>query len=161
MVLVWQMVPSAAGMLVVIQRLLLLMHQSSLQTSCVCEWKRVKRKKNIWDGETCDKRKESIKRDNLFAYDQNPDVRADVCLVHLPLFSLCSSASNTWRWCFNCVHVLWPCRINNNESIKQFAVPDVRSLWTRKTWLCNKVDAIKWRYDVSHHRFVRREWAVR
>lgn len=34
MVLVWQMVPSAAGMLLVMQRLLLLMHQSSLQTSC-------------------------------------------------------------------------------------------------------------------------------
>lgn len=39
MVLVWQMVPSAAGMLLVMQRLLLLMHQSSLQTSCLCEWK--------------------------------------------------------------------------------------------------------------------------
>lgn len=39
MVLVWQMVPSAAGMLLVMQRLLLLMHQSSLQTSCVREWK--------------------------------------------------------------------------------------------------------------------------
>lgn len=34
MVLVWQMVPSAAGMLLVMQRLLLLMHQSSLHTSC-------------------------------------------------------------------------------------------------------------------------------
>lgn len=33
-VLVWQMVPSAAGMLLVMQRLLLLMHQSSLHTSC-------------------------------------------------------------------------------------------------------------------------------
>lgn len=37
MVFVWQMVPSAAGMLLVMQRLLLLMHQSSLQTSCVSE----------------------------------------------------------------------------------------------------------------------------
>lgn len=34
MVLVWQMVPSAAGMLLVMQRLLLLMHHSSLHTSC-------------------------------------------------------------------------------------------------------------------------------
>lgn len=33
MVLVWQMVPSAAGMLLVMQRLLLLRHHNSLQTS--------------------------------------------------------------------------------------------------------------------------------
>lgn len=34
MVLVWHMVPSAAGMLLVMQRLLLLRHHNSLQTSC-------------------------------------------------------------------------------------------------------------------------------
>lgn len=46
---------------------------------------------------------------------------------------------------FYCVHMLRPQSVNNNETIKQSAVPDVHSLWTwpRKSWPCSKTDAIQ------------------
>lgn len=140
MVLVWQMVPSAAGMLVVMQRLLLLMHQSSLQTSCVASGRR----RNIIHSKNTKRTNETLGRFYLRSVQRNKNrnpqspsspLSSQRCLQHMGS-------------CF-IVYICWLYNMDN-ESIKLPAVPDVRLLWSCpcKTWPRTKEDAILWKHSM-------------
>lgn len=139
MVLVWQMVPSAAGMLVVMQRLLLLMHQSSLQTSCVDN----ERRRNIIHNKHAKRTNKTLCRFYLRSVQRNTNkntqspssVPSQRCLQHMGS-------------CF-IVYICWLYNMDN-EFIKLPAVPDVRLLWSCpcKIWPCTKEDAILWKHSM-------------
>lgn len=103
------MVPSAAGMLLVMQRLLLLMHQSSLQTSCEWEHKHV----------------DDTKKGFYWFYPRIV-VKTQNCSSSFTTFSF-TALPYTHGVTFYCLHMLWQHSIYNNVSIKQLAVPDVHS----------------------------------